>query len=364
MFAESHPLIRRFIRFLALPYCYFGRRNLQDCKTPRFQVIRDLLFIFFRFKYYPDNYFPCRLWEKDRKDWVKYYGSSYNSYPRYRLRKEVQKLEYRILFQDKEVCDLVCRGMEITIPKTFGVISTSSTAKEKLKNILLDSKYKKIICKPLFGFAGKGIFLANRKDNDINIITNDKKTLDIEELVVNESFVMQEMVEQNSVVAEIFSNSVNTIRIITLYNKSDDVVIVGSTMRFGCGDNFVDNWSAGGVAVGVDHHAGTLKKYAYDKYGKKYTKHPDTGVTFSGFEIPIWEEVMQTAITVQKDCPFYRMLGMDIAITETGPVIIEINGEPDLVFIEQTSGPLLADKLVLQSFKEYNLLINEFQQQL
>ena len=72
MLSENHPIIRRILRFIALPYCYFFLVNWKECTASRLQVLKDLLYIFFKLKYYPDNYSPCRFWEKDRKEWKKF----------------------------------------------------------------------------------------------------------------------------------------------------------------------------------------------------------------------------------------------------------------------------------------------------
>ena len=58
------------------------------------------------------------------------------------------------------------------------------------------------------------------------------------------------------------------------------------------------------------------------------------------------------------------MLGLDIAITPDGPVLIEMNPDPDLIFQEQTAGPLLKDRQILLEFEKYDLLINKYQKNL
>ena len=67
---------------------------------------------------------------------------------------------------------------------------------------------------------------------------------------------------------------------------------------------------------------------------------------------------------VQGCFPFYRLLGLDVAITNGGPVIIEINAFPDFVFMEQGSGPFLRDPLIFEEFAKYGLLYNRLQKKL
>jgi hypothetical protein len=326
------------------------------------QVMKDLLYIFFKLKYFPDNYGVCRLWEMDRKQWSYYYGSSYHPFQRAKLRKEVQPYEYLILFDDKEICEMLCRGINVKLPKYYGAISPGMDYINEIKKIIKTTD-KRIIIKPVRGQAGQGIAIAYR-EGDSYVIREKQKEYRLEDFKLIDRSIIQEVIEQNSEIAKISSTSVNTIRVVTLYTRSDEVIVISANMRFGVGKSYVDNVSAGGIHVGVDYATGTLKKLAYDKHGNRLTEHPTTGVKFEGYKIPHWNEVKQMALNVQKSFPFYKLLGLDVALTDEGPVLIEINPNADLVFQEQGAGPILADARVREEFNKYDLLINKYQKAL
>ena len=162
-----------------------------------------------------------------------------------------------------------------------------------------------------------------------------------------------------------FSRSVNTLRCFTMLTKLGEVVLVNGSMRSGVGESFVDNWSAGGVSVGIDCEKGVLKKYAYDRRWNRFAAHPTSGTVFEDYPIPEWERVRVMAISIQKAFSFFRMLGLDLAIGPGGePLLIEINGAPDLAALEQKAGPLLKSQPVLRAFGEYDLLVNKHQKRL
>ena len=143
------------------------------------------------------------------------------------------------------------------------------------------------------------------------------------------------------------------------------MIILACGLRFGVGESYVDNWSAGGVAGGVDIPTGRLRKYAYDQKGKRYTQDPSSGLTFEGFQIPEWLAMLDAARTAQRELPFSKMLGLDICLDhEAKPALIEINGLPDFVFVEQLNGPLLANPQILKAFAEYDLLFSNAQRKL
>lgn len=356
------PYIRRFIRFLALPYCFFFQINWDECTVTRTQVIKDLCYIFFCLKYYPDNYSACRLYEKERSSWHYYYGSNYDPYQRAILRK-IQPKEYEILFEDKEVCMQLCKGLKLPLPKTLGVVDPQGDYRNDLKKMIDRNHQRDLILKPVRGAAGRGIVKIFNDNGSITVKFRNKVE-PLEKYVLDERSLVQDVVTQDESISIISDTSVNTIRVLTLLTKSDNVLILGSTMRFGVGSSFIDNWSAGGIAVGVNVLEGTLKSIAYDKLGNRYKKHPVTNIVFDGFIIKKWNEIKRLAEKSQKYFPYYRLLGLDIAITTDGPVIIEINAFPDFVFQEQTSGPLLAEKDNLIEFKNYDLLFNQYQKRL
>ena len=137
------------------------------------------------------------------------------------------------------------------------------------------------------------------------------------------------------------------------------MLILGAFIRFGRGKSFVDNANRGGIGVGINLQTGCLFPVAKDKTGERFTVHPDSGFKFDSIEIPFWEEVAELIKKIQLTFPYYKLLGPDIAITSTGPVIIEVNGMPDHIGFESRCGPILKDEKIRAEFKNYDLLINK-----
>jgi glutathione synthase/RimK-type ligase-like ATP-grasp enzyme len=364
MFSEAPAFIRRIIRFFMLPHCFFMVFTSGECKKSISGIVVDLLKLFFIYKTYPDNYGPCRLWEIDEKEWRYYYGSSYHPYQRQKLRKRIQRFEYQVLFNDKAVCEQLCKGTGVRMPRTYGIIYPALDFRKKISSWFDETPADSLIIKPILGHAGKGIVMAKREGNDI-LIQAKNGALPLSQFVLHNDAIVQEVLIQDKRLAAFSSSSVNTIRVVTFFTKKEEVIIVSATMRCGVGNSFVDNWSAGGVAVGVDCKTGRLKQFALDKRGKQYRQHPTSKIVFEEFVVPEWQRIIGIAETIQRACPFYCLLGMDITLLEDRtPVLIEVNANPDLVFQEQTSGPLLADNRILNAFEEDELLVNKYQRTL
>jgi len=363
LLSESPAFVRRILRFLALPYCYYSYINWEVCKAPRLRVIYDLFYIFFRLKYFPENYSLCHLWEKPRNEWKYYYGSIYDALQRNRLRKEVFPLEYRILFEDKNVCHQLCVANQLPVPVQFGIVN-----KNEIKNFLFklfknEQSQKQFIIKPLTGKGGKDIYLAYFNNGQIYLKSNNKPEIPINKFALPAQSVVQEYIEQHPRLKRI-SQSVNTVRIVTLLTHSKDVQIIGAYMRFGIEKAFLDNASQGGVAIGIKINTGKFLKFAHDFKSKVHEVHPTSGFRFEGFQVPLWNDVIELAQKTQKSFSCNKIIGHDIAITESGPIIIELNAAYDNISIEQRCGPILKDYKTLKAFDDYGLLFSNKQRAL
>lgn len=350
------PHIRMLIRFIALPYAYFILVNWDECKASRWQVFKDFLYIFFILRDFPDYYTVLRLWEKDREEWKYYYGSNYNPYQRAALQKHLQPSEYEILFADKYVSHQLCISGNIPVPEFQAYITPEDNYQQIIKGIL-ESINDKVIIKDARGRGGQGIYLAFKDGEKFTVIKNNE-FFALDQLTISCPSIIQRYIKQHPDL-EKFCSSVNTIRTETIITKNNEVVVLGSFIRFGIKDYFLDNQKLGGLSVGVNIETGEIYDTAMNGAGEVFTEHPDSGVPFKGFVIPYWDEVLKLSEQVQRNFSYYNMLGPDIAITPEGPVVIEINATPDHAGLEMDYGPVLKNKKVWQVFKDYDLLINK-----
>ena len=363
MLREGHPLLRQAIRFAMLPYCFVRGVNWRQCPKSPLAVAGDLLYSFFVLRTYPDHYGPCQLWRKPRSEWAQYFGSNYNPFQRGRLRRTVHPYFLERALQDKQVADGLCERMGIPVPRTLGILLPGEPSDSALDAIFGNTTSNRLIVKPVDGHAGLGIVMAHREPNSVRIQLRDR-SIDARDFRPESRCIVQEVLQQNEDLNRIASGSINTLRLLTMLDVNDQFLVIGASMRFGVGAAFVDNWSAGGVAVGVDHETGRLLPTGFDKLGNPYEAHPQSGVRFGSLPLPGWNDALLLGERVQRAFPFFRLLGMDLAFTPDGVVLIEINNDADLLFQEQTSGPLLANRRTWEAFRSYDLLYNRHQREL
>jgi len=203
----------------------------------------------------------------------------------------------------------------------------------------------KVVIKPIAGMGGIGIRIVPSKNYKEALQQNHKKC------------IVEEFIEQHNLMNAIFNGSVNTLRVLTL-KENNEITIPSVILRVGrITTHHVDNIAQGGICIGIDKDSGTLGKgYTFYEYDHcEYTSHPDTNYKFYRKKIPYFQEAKDLAVTAHKCFPMFIIVGWDIAITETGPILIEGNRVPDLS-LHQIFAPLkerLITILQLNMKKQY-----------
>lgn len=204
--------------------------------------------------------------------------------------------------------------------------------KEALERCL---PFKELIIKPAVGTGGgRGITFWHQTYG----IESLKKNLLLDE----HDYIVQELIIQHEQLQRIHSNSINSVRVITLLFKGK-VHILSSVLRMGIDGNRVDNASAGGITCGIKED-GRLKDVAYSARGIRYDQHPQ-GAVFRDCVVPSFDRIQALVKKEQEKMANFKMISWDISVGEDGELIlIEANlrlGE--VGFHQLNNGPLFGD---------------------
>ena len=180
------------------------------------------------------------------------------------------------------------------------------------------AKNARFIAKPLSAFGGIGVKIFDVKDYS-NIEKLYSKLL----VEYNNCCIAESLIEQAEEVKKLHPSSVNTVRM-TTFNFGDRVEIFNPFMRIGQHGNVVDNATSGGIISNADIDTGILYA-AKDEFGKSFIIHPDSGEQIIGYKIPRWEEAKDLAKELARVVPSNRYTGWDLALTNSGWVMVEGN---------------------------------------
>ncbi len=136
---------------------------------------------------------------------------------------------------------------------------------------------------------------------------------------------IEDVIENHPDIAKLYPYSVNTMRIITLLDKRGEAHALIAVFKMGKDGRVVDNYGLHGP---VDMETGEFLFPAHSgdtTAGQHYTQHPNTHVPLLGYKVPYVKEAVEMAKRAAKVVPQMRYIGWDVAVTPTGPVIIEGN---------------------------------------
>jgi hypothetical protein len=152
-------------------------------------------------------------------------------------------------------------------------------------------------------------------------------------------FIFQRKIIQHHEMNRLNPSAVNTIRIVTINDGVSThlfaAILRVGTKKSGC----ADNTSAGGIALGIKDDGFLFDKgMLKPQYGTLLSAHPDTGVVFSKFKIPYYEDAVKLVCHAHKFFYNVRSIGWDVAISEKGPIIIEGNDNWEITSIQAIYG--------------------------
>ena len=240
---------------------------------------------------------------------------------------------YICLLQDKFVFSQFVSSLGFPTPKNLAIVDQASVTwlnpmkTAPLEDLLRDGDLRfDAFCKRLSGISGKGAFPLSLRDRRLFINDEAITTTQLKDRLHIHQYLIQERVRQHATMSELHPPSLNTIRLMT-FNNSGTVRVFSAALKVGANGRSLDNWSAGGILVGIDLESGRLRGEGVFKpgYGSKVREHPQTGVHFSGFEIPYFHDAVELAVRLHGYFYAVHSIGWDIAITDWGPLIIEGN---------------------------------------
>lgn len=251
------------------------------------------------------------------------------------LRLKGMNFNYASLMRDKFVFGQLMSSLNFPTPANIALLDNKEfTWLDTMKTVSLDSLVTEKIsingfCKKLTGIKGEGAFPLQI---DAGKVFSDGREISLGELRAKMSgiYLLQELVAQHVDLARLHPESVNTLRILT-FNNDGNIELFSASLRVGTQHRSVDNWGAGGIAIGIDLDSGTLREYGVYKpgFGGRVKKHPDTGITFLGYPMPYFKECIDLACRLHRYFYGIHSIGWDVAVTPNGPVFIEANEDWD-----------------------------------
>lgn len=300
-----------------------------DIKKKPITCLKEVITLFNYWKAFPDTYFRFGMFLKEYVDKNKMKSFvPQGAYYRYSKDKDAR---YHILIDDKIIFHDIMTQYKLPVPTRFFTFRANEfrhganlIADADVDSIIKGISDERIFVKSFTGGAASGVSILTKKkdgiyvDKEGDIVT----AAMIRKKYMNKDVFFEKQIVQEPILRQFNPDTVNTIRVLT-YNN----VVISATVRFGGKGEFVDNVSANGVAVSLDIETGVLGNYGMKMYStiEHFYAHPDSHIKFKNVKVTQWPEVKRIVEKALEYMPYYKSVGFDIATTENGPVILEIN---------------------------------------
>jgi len=239
-----------------------------------------------------------------------------------------QSASYVCLLRDKFLFFHYLTALGFPIPEVIGLCNSQEVTWLDIKTVEplnnLANRQLDVFVKDLLGECANGVF-SLKTDNGVLVIDGHISDMQRFSMQLGAMNIIQKRIRQHSEMSKLYSESVNTIRLLSIYHPGR-IQPLSAILRMGA-NGVCDNLTTGGVAVGIDMKTGKLTKHGVMRpaFGRITERHPVSGAVFENFEIPFFRQTVELIGRLHKFFYGIKCIGWDIAITEKGPVIIEGN---------------------------------------
>lgn len=199
-----------------------------------------------------------------------------------------------------------------------------------------------VFIKPIHGTYGRGTFCLQQKlPNGAGWLDCRGKTVGRDELLaacLNPKFggmLFQHRLNQHPAVVALVGQTVSCVRIIVALGSGTCPEIVLAFWKIGREGNITDNFcmgESGNLLAWIDVGSGSVERIITGLWpdGAECEIHPDTGAHLIGTSLPDWSAALSLCCEAARHFPGLRLQHWDVAFTEQGPVLMELNTEADL----------------------------------
>ncbi|GGY11754.1 hypothetical protein GCM10007160_43390 [Litchfieldella qijiaojingensis] len=247
-------------------------------------------------------------------------------------------MSWQAATEDKWLCSHTLAHSEIKIPETLAVIDKTDRAypgthkistAESLRDFFNSQDVLPCFAKENRGICSFGAFLVLDADRD-KVNLKGEGWLDYEtcmnQFIGDTPYLVQKL-QRNHSFFDQYTENLATVRVYVLVTER------GISTPFAClklpsRDNVADSfWRPGNLACDLDPKTGEILTIrSQHRVGiSDHAEHPETGKSILGETVPLWGRVMDLVHSCASIFYQVKYQSMDIAVTQDGPVLIEIN---------------------------------------
>ncbi len=204
--------------------------------------------------------------------------------------------------------------------------------------------------KPVAGVNSLGVASVEAYDAaGDSLLLRDGRRVEVERFIAaigryfEKGYCFQQRLQPHPALVELCGQRMSSVRVFLIVGD-EGLEILRASWKVSTGDHPADNfWRRGSLLAPIDVGSDRVERVIQGA-GPEQSEleaHPDTGKTLHGAVLPDWPAVLETVLSAAAALPDCLVQGWDVAITDNGPVLIELEGDgghPQMVQLPQGQG--------------------------
>jgi hypothetical protein len=244
------------------------------------------------------------------------------------------------------------RGHDLPIPETQAMRHATRTfpgaaslrTKDDIVRFLHSEARYPLFGKPTNKMCSLGVANIERYDREHrSIITKHGQQVpladfaDEVEQYAEGGYLFQTRLAPHPKIVDVVGDQISTVRMFVLVDDKGPLLLRAS-WKIPSGETVADNfWRSGNMLAGIDVETGrVIRVLRRTTTGTETVEtHPKTGTSFHGLVFPEWQQMRDVVMRGAAAVPSCHFQGWDVALTDRGPVLVELEGDGGDPIMEQ-----------------------------
>jgi len=296
----------------------------------------------------PDEYYQYCLFDDRRFSWDdkrRFLGRRLEDDFVYVLGAQL----WSALANDKIVTGTLLEAMGCPVPRAIAFMHPfrqvegmrACRTEFDLCSLLREAEHYPMVCKPIWGMWGRNVFVLSGYERDadevrlasgarvaVRVLAGQLCRVSAQHREVSrQGLIVQEQILTHPRMHELAGPRLCSIRLVLMLQDGSPEE-VASLLKIPVGGNMADNYGErGNLIADIDPATGRLGT-GLTGFGLDFhevASHPDTGATIAGTTLPDWQRALDIARGAARAFPGIPMQAWDIALSDRGPVLLEVN---------------------------------------
>jgi putative polysaccharide biosynthesis protein len=314
-------------------------------------VVREIASLLWgRGKLQPNEYFLYRLYDDNR--FAPEVKKTFLGADRLADLLSALEMPWPEIANDKPTLTALLRGHDLPIPETQAMRHADRTFpgakalrnKSDVEHFLRKEARYPIFTKPTDSRCSLGVANLERYDRQTDcLITKRGLTVPVAEFAdqieqfAQGGYLFQTRLAPHPKVAEIVGDQLSTARMFVLVDDHGPTLL-RAAWKIPSGESVADNfWRSGNMLGGIDVETGRIIRVLRRTPDGTIPvdSHPKTGASFKDLVFPEWDKMREVVMRGAAAVPSCHFQGWDVALTDRGPVLVELEGDGGDPIMEQ-----------------------------